>query len=480
MPPLSILVHARTTPDKAALIHDGGSWSYAGFARRIVEARNVLAPSVPSLGGTALVCIGALPEAWVYALASRSLGLTTLVVTEVDSLDALPLDGEGCFISLESATPAVLAGIAVRKRWKSIRVPPTSGMLPASAETLTQCWSRAGDQIVMTSGTTGAYKLVRRDGAAEMASLDGLAAVYGLTASSVAHVGNFPLWTAGGYRWPLATWQVGGTVIIDQGVRPRLSYRNLHPTHLFATPATLAWLLGAPEDAWPRDDGMHLLVTAGALPRVLAEAAKKRLTRRISTALASTEASVLAMTPIESAEDLRWHRVLRSRIVEVVDDEGRVLPAGEVGHVRARVEDGVAGYVGDVATSRQFFRDGYFYPGDLGQLRDDGRLALHGRVNDVINVLGNKIATGPLEQSIQDRLGVEGVCILSLPGDGGDEEVHVAIQAPRAIARPQLEGIAKGELRAFPKVHFHVLARLPRNAMGKVVRAALRKVLQKA
>lgn len=475
----TILAHARETPDKIALVHERGSWSYAAFAGRILAARDLLARQDLGRGRTAIACVGWLPEAWVCSLALRSLGFATMAATDLDALARLPLGDAGCIVSLDSAPLPALAGFAARKGWKSVRVPATANDIPARTipEILPGSAGEMGDQIIMTSGTTGTYKLVRRDALIESRSLPALGAIYGLSAESVVHVGNFPLWTAGGYRWALMAWHAGATVMIDQRREPQLAAGKLRPTHLFATPATLAWLLEAPDSALHRDDDMQLLVTAGAMPRALAEQAKARLTRRVFAFLASTEASVLALTPIESPEDLRWHRVLPSRVVQVVDDAGRVLPPGQVGQVRARIEDGLSGYLGDEAASREFFRDGWFHPGDLGEFRADGRLALHGRVNDVINVLGSKIATGPIEQAMQDRLGVAGVCVLSMPGEGGDEEVHVAIQSHRPIGRAELEAFARKELRGVPRVHFHVLAKLPRNAMGKVVRFELRKML---
>ena len=474
----TILAHARETPDKVALVHERGSWSYRAFAGRILAAREVLARQDLGGGRTAIACIGWLPEAWAHSLALRSLGFATIAATDLDALAKLPLGDEGCIVSLDGAPPPALAGFAARKGWKSIRVAVSAAVPPvAMPKAVPGVAEETADQIIMTSGTTGLYKLVRRNAAIETASIAASAAVYGLSATSVAHVGNFPLWTAGGYRWALATWLAGGTVVFDQGKQPRLIYPDLNLTHLFATPATLAWLLGAPDTALRRDDDMRLLVTAGALPRAVADAAQARLTRRLYTVLASTEALTLAITPVEGPEDLRWHRLLPSRVVQVVDDAGEVLPPGRVGQVRARIEDGLSGYFGDEVATREFFREGFFYPGDLGEFRADGRLALHGRVSDVINVLGSKIATGPIEQALQDGLQVPGVCVLSLPAPSGDEEVHVAIESQRPVARSDLERLAASQLRLAAKVHFHVLERLPRNAMGKVVRAELRQVL---
>jgi acyl-coenzyme A synthetase/AMP-(fatty) acid ligase len=166
--------------------------------------------------------------------------------------------------------------------------------------------------------------------------------------------------------------------------------------------------------------------------------------------------------------------------VQVVDDAGRALPPGRIGLVRARVLDGLSGYVGDEAASLRFFRDGFFYSGDLGTFGPDGRLRLSGRVTDVINVMGHKMAPDPIERDLQERLAVDAVCLLSLPGPDGCDDVHVVIESRRDITHAELEQLAQGPLRQFGRLHFRVVAALPRNAMGKVQRLLVRQQLQDA
>ena len=146
------------------------------------------------------------------------------------------------------------------------------------------------------------------------------------------------------------------------------------------------------------------------------------------------------------------------------------MPPGTAGLLRIRVEDDVQGYLDDPEASRAYFRDGYFHPGDIAVLRADGRLALQGRVTDVINALGTKMASGPIEQDLQNRLGVCGVGGFSMQSQDGGEDLHVVVEGP-ALTRAQVEGVVKGRfLSVFPSVRFHFMMPLPRNAMGKVVR----------
>src|SRR5262249_30185711 len=144
---------------------------------------------------------------------------------------------------------------------------------------------------------------------------------------------NFGLWTSGGYATPVMLWSMGGSVITHQGPQAERSFAVPGITHALVTPALLTTLLEASPSVLPRNDNLQLIVVAGALSIPLANQVKARLTNRISTSLGSTEAGGLAMTPIETADDLRWHRLDPSRIVEVVDEQHRPLPPGHLGQV---------------------------------------------------------------------------------------------------------------------------------------------------
>jgi long-chain acyl-CoA synthetase len=145
---------------------------------------------------------------------------------------------------------------------------------------------------------------------------------------------------------------------------------------------------------------------------------------------------------------------------------------GRIGRLRVSTEDAPNGYLHDEEASRTFFKNGFFYTGDLAVMRQDGRIALQGRVTDVINYMGHKIWPAPIEDRLRDVLGVSGVCLLSLQNEAGEEELHVVIEA----SAPIHSGILDPALRAvldgggFPGVHVAYTPALPRNAMGKVMR----------
>ena len=271
--------------------------------------------------------------------------------------------------------------------------------------------------------------------------------IFGITGQSVVNIFNLGCWTAGGHNFAMAAWDAGGAVVMYQQrtsgnpfVCPGLP--------IVCVPALALGNPAGPKHELARNHEMRLISTGGPLSQALVAAAKARLTSRIYNYLGATEAGGYTFTAIESAEDLRWHRVIPSRRVEVVDEEGRALPVGQTGLVRVDLAAGVTGYLHDEAATHAFFRDGYFYPGDLGMFRADGRLALQGRVTDVINILGKKIASAPIEQALERELGVSGVCVFSAQSESLEEEVRVAVETDRPIEEPGLAPLLRGYCQA--------------------------------
>ena len=101
-----------------------------------------------------------------------------------------------------------------------------------------------------------------------------------------------------------------------------------------------------------------------------------------------------------------------------------------------------------------------------------------GRIADVLNVLGEKIAVEPIEERIRQSLEVDGVCVFSGVNVAGQNELVIAIESDSEPAKEKLDSIS-GEFVEFDKVRFSVLRGIsPRGSRDKKVRrAALRKQL---
>jgi acyl-CoA synthetase (AMP-forming)/AMP-acid ligase II len=169
-------------------------------------------------------------------------------------------------------------------------------------------------------------------------------------------------------------------------------------------------------------------------------------------------------------EDHRWHQLVAGREVQIVDDQDRPAPIGETGRVRVNTAGGPTGYLDDPDATTAFFKEGFFYPGDLAVMRADRRIALRGRVTDVINFQGHKILPLSIEDRLRDVLGVSGACLISMQNEQGEEGLHLLIETPAPLDLAALATALRTEIRGFDGVSVHYVAKLPRNAMGKVVR----------
>jgi len=282
---------------------------------------------------------------------------------------------------------------------------------------------------------------------------------------------SFGGWNGAGYKSPVSTWFAGATVTVDQGPATHLSLFEPGVTHATIIPSLLAAMLAEPEGAFPRREFLRLSVTSGTVTQDQIDQTKARITPLFFNRIGATEVGSFASTRLNTLDDHRWHQLASD--VQIVDEHDQPVAVGEVGRVRVSAAGGPTGYLHDPETTRAFFKDGYFYPGDLAVFRADGRMALQGRVTGVINVAGQKISPEPIEDALRQALGVTGACLVSAQDAAGEEALHLVIETPAPLDLAMLTAVLQRELGGFPGVHVHYAPALPRNDMGKMLRQAI-------
>jgi len=161
--------------------------------------------------------------------------------------------------------------------------------------------------------------------------------------------------------------------------------------------------------------------------------------------------------------------------VEIMGDDGAILGRNRDGEIVARGPTVFDGYLDDPALNAAAFRNGWFRTGDLGRIDDDGFLTVIGRVKDVINRGGEKIAPLEVEGVLSQHPDVAQICIFAMPHPTLGEQIAAAV-VPAAGADPvtvdALYDFGRRSLAAFklPRRIF-VVDRLPLGATGKVQRA---------
>ena len=183
---------------------------------------------------------------------------------------------------------------------------------------------------------------------------------------------------------------------------------------------------------------------------------------------------------IEAGDEARMVSVGLARTgieVAVVDAEDRPLGPGEVGEVVVRGDTVMSGYWKLQEASTEALRGGWLHTGDLGLLDGGGFLTLLDRAKDLVISGGSNIYPREIEDVLLEHEGVAEVAVIGVPDAEWGESV-MALIVPREGARvetAELEALCLQRIARFkrPK-HWRILASLPKNSAGKVLKRELR------
>ena len=187
----------------------------------------------------------------------------------------------------------------------------------------------------------------------------------------------------------------------------------------------------------------------------------------------STEAGTAARRMHTSEDPFDAGQVVPGSTIEIVDAADTVLPVGEVGRIRHRGYGMAREYLGNAEATSRAFRDGWFYPGDLGSLRSDGGLTLAGRESEVLNSGGVKIDPNRIDNLALQHPQVIDACSFGYAAESGLREIGLALVTEDGIDIQTLVADLAAELgNAAPTLVARVEV-IPRTATGKPVRRTL-------
>lgn len=159
--------------------------------------------------------------------------------------------------------------------------------------------------------------------------------------------------------------------------------------------------------------------------------------------------------------------------VEVVDEQtGEPLPDGTTGLLRFRRDLMVTEYVGDPDTSSEVFRDGWFYPGDIGR-KEGNELVIEGRSSERFNIGGIKIAPTAVDAAFLALDDIDDCAAFAVASESGVDEIHLAYVASGEVTDERFASVGTVATRGVPITAFHRVESIPRNEMGKPMRRDL-------
>jgi acyl-CoA synthetase (AMP-forming)/AMP-acid ligase II/acyl carrier protein len=280
---------------------------------------------------------------------------------------------------------------------------------------------------------------------------------------------------------PLAS---GGTIICADNLRAEVLYtllRDYKPTWYQTVPTTMSELL-----ACARRKGESNIVSslkfirsvAAELPPAMMEEAESLFGVPVLQTFGMTEAA-----PLVTSNPLPPARRIPGSVgtsvgpdVGIMDPDGKLLPAGELGEVVIRGGNVMSGYEGLPEVNIEAFKYGWFHSGDLGYMDHEGYLFLRGRIKEIINRGGEKISPREIDTVLLEHPAVEQAVAFSIPHRTLGEGVAAAV-----VLRPG-KSVDEAELRTFVAsrlIDFKVpqkiifVNELPKGPTGKINRIGM-------
>jgi len=486
---------------RAAILSPGrGELTYAALGDRLQAVADSLADAGLGRGHRIAVALPHGPE-FAVALLAVCCSATCLPLNEQLTEDAIAqlltaMRADALIAPADADTAAARAARRVRLPVLGLRAEPQAAagsfvlQVPQRVERWPQLPPAPEDVALVahTSGTTGQPKILpfthqllvesacRRVQIASIEPSDRLLSVLPYYSSVAIRRGLLPLLI------------VGGAIVCPPALDAATlvaALETLRPTQFMAPPVMQIALLEEYERRTPPPSHALRFITSSFTELDLDM--RTRLERAFGVPVVVTygmaECGSIAETPLPP-RTAPPDSVGRPTLLEVAiaDDAGCWLGADETGEIVVRGPEVIAGYENDPAANAAAFRDGWFRTGDAGRIDRDGFVFLVGRLKDLINRGGNKIAPAEIEDALRRHPKVADAAAFAVPHPTLGEDALAAVeQRDPAIGEGELRRFLRSRLAAF-KMPSRILPlpSLPRGALGKVSRSDLARLAREA
>jgi len=331
-----------------------------------------------------------------------------------------------------------------------------------------------------SSGSTGLPKRVVRTQGNCVEEADNFIATCGITPDDRFFC-SIPLFHAHGMcNAMLASIRAGATLVIMENPQPFLLNRNRALKMLAQEKITVFPGVPFQFEALTRGDAcaelrhIRLCFTAGSkLPLAVYQAFLKKFAIPVRQLYGSTETGSLCINldeQIESSSD-SVGRPMRNVTVEIWDEAGKPLAAGSEGDIAVSSPAMTRGYYNQDELNKSVFRNGYFLPGDVGRLDEEGRLFITGRKRQFIEVAGHKVDPAVVERCLLSYIHVREAVVVGVPVSGGvsHEQLQAIIVTDGDCGVSEVLGYCRTKLASFevPQI-IDIRDKIERDSVGKV------------
>ncbi|MEO7743182.1 MAG: class I adenylate-forming enzyme family protein [Usitatibacter sp.] len=388
--------------------------------------------------------------------------------------------GSRCVVVSDEFVPVIEKAVGM------LASPPvvlkTSAVLPLPAAKR-EAAADDGALLIYTSGTTGKPKGVLLTQANVMAGLAAVSRAFEMKPADRSYC-VMPLFHTNGLMFSTLPYLlVGATVIL----RKRFSASGFWPQIRAAraniasvSPTILAMLLEHEATAPPASEIRldFIKVASAPTPVELAQRFEGRFGRGLlleTFGLTETTA-INVMNPLRGTRKLgSIGQALAPQEARIVDGAGETLPTGATGELEIRGPTVMREYFRDPDNTRRAKHGEWLRSGDVARMDEDGFIFIVGRSKEMILRGGENISPLEIEEVAVRHPAVREAAAVGVPDRIWGEAVGLCVVARQPVTEADLVEFCRAHLSAY-KVPQRVIfvEELPRNALGKVTRNALR------
>ncbi|UCH51474.1 MAG: long-chain fatty acid--CoA ligase [Chloroflexota bacterium] len=254
-------------------------------------------------------------------------------------------------------------------------------------------------------------------------------------------------------------------------------------TSMAGVPAMYIQILNHPElDKYDLSSLQLCGCGAAPLPVEVAEAWKQKTGIDIAEGWGMTEtaATTAGQPPDQPPKIGSIGKVMvKCNTIKVFDDNGQEVPQGQTGELVVKGPTIMKGYLNLPEETSQAIRDGWLYTGDVGYMDEDGYFYITDRKKDIIIRGGENLSPREVEEVLYQHPKVAEAGVIGIPDKTYGEEIKafIVLKTGEQCSEEDITNFCKDYLPTFkrPKV-VQFMDALPKNLLGKVLRAELRKL----
>lgn len=336
--------------------------------------------------------------------------------------------------------------------------------------------------IVYSSGTTGLPKGIMHSHLVRSHYGSHFAASFRMTPESVVlHTGSIVF--NGAFVTLMPCFFIGARYILHPHFDVEAMIETVHRekvTHIMMVPAQIIALLQSPNFNAQRMQSLEMLLTIGApLQQNYKQAVNAVIPGRFYELYGLTEGFVTILDRNDfNQQSGSVGCPPPGYDIRIVDDDGRDLGPGEIGEIVGRGPALSSGYYKQPELTRETFRDGWLYSGDLGYLDENGFLYLAGRKKELIISGGVNVYPQDIEEIASAHDQVLEVAVFGVDSEkwGETPVAAVVLQADAKLEAGALQEWINSRVEArFQKISdVLIVDQMPRNVAGKTLKSELR------